>query len=184
MVFGVLALAGGPAIAHGIPPEARQRMIDGGNQEYIRLGAEHMITGYDHPLFLFGVMFFLTRVVDIIRFVSAFTIGHTITLILATCWGITADYYLVDAFIALTAIYIAFQNLDGFRKCLNSGSPDFLYMVLLFGRMYRFGLSTRLQQLPIHESGSPLLHQFPRPVQGQARGKPAGSRKLRRFSRL
>lgn len=158
MAFCVLALAGGPAIAHGISPEARQRMIDGGNLEYIRLGAEHMITGYDHLLFLFGVMFFLTRVVDIVKFVSAFTIGHTITLILATYWGITADYYLVDAFIALTVIYIAFQNLDGFRKYLNSGSPNLLYMVLLFGLMHGFGLSTRLQQLPVHESGSLLLH--------------------------
>jgi hypothetical protein len=114
MAFCVFALAGGSAMAHGISPGARQRMIDGGNLEYIRLGAEHKITGYDHLLFLFGVMFFLTRVVDIIKFVSAFTIGHTITLILATYWGIKADYYLVDAFIALTVVYIAFQNLDGF----------------------------------------------------------------------
>ncbi|MGE0031347.1 MAG: HupE/UreJ family protein [Steroidobacteraceae bacterium] len=158
MVFCTLALAGSPAFAHGISPEARQRMIDGGNLEYIRLGAEHMITGYDHLLFLFGVMFFLTRVVDIIKFVSAFTIGHTITLILATYWGITADYYLVDAFIALTVIYIAFQNLDGFRKYLDSGSPNLLYMVLVFGLMHGFGLSTRLQQLPVDESGSMLLH--------------------------
>lgn len=158
VTFCVLALCGGTAIAHGISPEARQRMIDGGNLEYIRLGAEHMITGYDHLLFLFGVMFFLTRITEIVKFVTAFTIGHTITLILATYLQITADYHLVDAFIALTVVYIAFQNLDGFRKYLNSGSPSLLYMVLLFGLMHGFGLSTRLQQLPVTEEGSLLLH--------------------------
>lgn len=158
LLLMVLALSGREALAHGISAEARQRMIEGGNLEYIRLGAEHMITGYDHLLFLFGVMFFLTRIIDIIKFVSAFTIGHTITLILATYWRITADYYLVDAFIALTVIYIAFQNMDGFRKYLNTGSPSLLYMVALFGLMHGFGLSTRLQQLPVAEGGSMLLH--------------------------
>ncbi|NJO12857.1 MAG: HupE/UreJ family protein, partial [Gammaproteobacteria bacterium] len=137
---------------------ARQRMIDGGNLEYIRLGAEHMVTGADHLLFLFGVMFFLTRLSDIVKFVSAFTLGHTLTLILATYLQITANYYLVDAFIALTVIYKAFENLDGFRRYLNSGSPNLLLMVLLFGLVHGFGLSTRLQQLPIEEGGGMLLH--------------------------
>jgi len=154
----LLVLAAGSASAHGISEEARQRMLEGGNLEYIRLGAEHMITGYDHLLFLFGVMFFLSRLIDIIKFVSAFTIGHTITLVFATYLGITANYYLIDAFIAITVIYKAFENLDGFRKYLNSGSPNLLAMVFLFGLVHGFGLSTRLQQLPIAEDGGMLLH--------------------------
>ena len=133
-------------------------MIDGGNLEYIRLGAEHMITGYDHLLFLFGVMFFLTRFRDIVMFVSAFTIGHTITLTLATYLQISANYYLVDAFIAVTVAYKGFENLDGFKKCLNVESPNLLLMVLLFGLVHGFGLSTRLQLLPIAEGGEMLLH--------------------------
>lgn len=144
--------------AHGISEEARQRMIEGGNLEYIRLGAEHMITGYDHLLFLFGVMFFLRRLSDIVKFVTAFTIGHTITLIFATYLQITANYYLVDAFIALTVVYMGFQNLDGFRNYLNTVSPNLLLMVLLFGLIHGLGLSTRLQQLPIAEGGAMLLH--------------------------
>lgn len=148
----------GAVFAHGISEEARQRMIDGGNLEYLRLGAEHMITGYDHLLFLFGVMFFLTRLGDIIRFVTAFTIGHTITLIFATYLKITADYYLVDAFIALTVAYKGFENLDGFRKCLNTASPSLLAMVFAFGLVHGFGLSTRLQQLPVAEGGGILMH--------------------------
>lgn len=148
----------GSVVAHGLSEDAWQRMIEGGNLEYIRLGAEHMITGYDHLLFLFGVMFLLTRLRDIIKFVTAFTIGHTITLISATYLQITANYYLVDAFIALTVVYIAFENLNGFRKYLNTASPNLLVMVLLFGLVHGFGLSTRLQQLPVAEEGSMLLH--------------------------
>ena len=146
------------AFAHGISDEARRRMIEGGNLEYLRLGAEHMVTGYDHLLFLFGVMFFLTRLGDIVKYVTAFTIGHTITLIFATYFQITANYYLVDAFIAVTVAYKGFENLDGFRRCLNVDSPNLLLMVLIFGLVHGFGLSTRLQQLPIEEGGAMILH--------------------------
>ena len=156
--FIVALLASGTSVAHGISEEARQRMIDGGNFEYIRLGAEHMITGYDHLLFLFGVMFFLSRFRDIVKFVSAFTIGHTITLVFATYLQISANYYLVDAFIALTVAYKGFENLDGFKKYLNTASPNLLLMVLLFGLVHGFGLSTRLQQLPVAEDGGMLLN--------------------------
>ena len=151
-------LAGSAVLAHGITEEARVRMIEGGNLEYIRLGAEHMLTGYDHLLFLFGVMFFLTRLGDIVRFVTAFTLGHTITLILATYLQITANFYLVDAFIAITVAYKGFENLDGFRKYLNSGSPNLLGMVFAFGLVHGFGLSTRLQQLPLVGEDGMLLN--------------------------
>jgi len=154
----VTLLTGTAVFAHGISVEARQRMIDGGNLEYLRLGAEHMITGYDHLLFLFGVMFFLKSLMDIVKFVSAFTIGHTITLVLATYMQISANYYLVDAFIAVTVAYKGFENLDGFEKYLNIKSPDLLSMVLFFGLIHGFGLSTRLQQLPIDEGGGMLMH--------------------------
>ena len=157
-LVAVTLLAGPAALAHGISEEARRRMIEGGNLEYMRLGAEHMITGYDHLLFLFGVMFFLNRMSDIIKFVTAFTIGHTITLIFATYMQISANYYLVDAFIAVTVAYKGFENLDGFKKYLNVKSPSLLAMVLVFGLIHGFGLSTRLQQLPIDEGGAMLAH--------------------------
>jgi hypothetical protein len=112
-----------------------------------------MITGYDHLLFLFGVMFFLTRFSAIIKFVTAFTAGHTITLIAATFVGIQANYFLVDAVIACTVIYKGFDNLDGFRKYLNVNSPNLLTAVFVFGLIHGFGLSTRLQQLPILGDG-------------------------------
>lgn len=121
--------------------------------EYIELGASHMLTGYDHLLFLFVVIFFLTRFNDIIKFITAFTIGHSITLIFATLYGIQANYFLIDAVIALTVCYKAFENLDGFKRFLNSHSPNLTWMVFGFGLIHGFGLSTRLQQLPLGDDG-------------------------------
>ena len=117
--------------AHGISAEDMQLMTDGGNLHYIWLGATHMLTGYDHLLFLLGVVFFLTSTRDIIKFVTVFTIGHSITLIFATFIGISVNYYLIDAVIALSVIYKAFDNNKGFQHYLGIKSPNLLVMVLL-----------------------------------------------------
>ena len=103
-----------------------------------------MLTGYDHLLFLAGVIFYLSGFKDILKFITVFTIGHCITLIFATYKGITADEHLVDAVIALSVLYKGFENLGGFEK-LKVKSPDLLLMVGVFGLIHGFGLSTRLQ---------------------------------------
>jgi len=128
-------------------------MIGGGYLKYIELGAEHMVTGYDHLLFLLGVVFFLTTFRQIAKFITAFTIGHSITLIFATFMGITANYFLVDAVIALTVAYKGFDNLGGFQKVFKTSSPNLVVLVFTFGLIHGFGLSTRLQQLPLGEDG-------------------------------
>ena len=115
-----------------------------------------MITGYDHILFLIGVIFFLTRFSDIVKFVTAFTIGHSITLIIATLFKITANYYLIDAVIAFSVIYKGFENLDGFKKWLSINPPNLVLMVFLFGLIHGFGLSTRLQQISL--GGNNLIY--------------------------
>jgi hydrogenase/urease accessory protein HupE len=76
-------LAPSIALAHGISDADKQAMLEGGYFQYAVLGAKHMLTGYDHLLFLFGVVFFLTKFGDIVKFVTAFTVGHCITLITA-----------------------------------------------------------------------------------------------------
>ncbi len=141
------------AFAHGVAESDKQRMVDGGILDYLVLGAKHMVTGYDHLLFLFGVIFFLTKFKDIVKFITAFTLGHSITLIFATFLGITANEYLVDAVIALTVIYKGFDNIDGFRKYLKINAPNLLALVFIFGLIHGFGLSTRLQQLPLGDHG-------------------------------
>ncbi|OUR95466.1 hypothetical protein A9Q84_16670 [Halobacteriovorax marinus] len=146
------------SLAHGITEEAKRSMIEGGYLQYIWLGAEHMITGYDHLLFLFGVIFFLATFKDIVKFISVFTLGHSITLILATFMGITANYWLVDAVIALSVCYKGFDNNKYFESYFGmKKAPNLLFMVLIFGLIHGFGLSTRLQQLPLGEKGSAML---------------------------
>ena len=141
------------AIAHGISEADKDMMLSGGYLEYIWLGASHMVTGYDHLLFIFGVIFFLTKFKDIVKFITSFTLGHSVTLIFATFWGITANYYLVDAVIALTVIYKGFDNIEGFQKYLKVKPPNMLVLVFIFGLIHGFGLSTRLQELPLGHHG-------------------------------
>ena len=155
--LALFLLASTSLYGHGISAEDTKAMIDGGNLRYIWLGATHMLSGYDHLLFLFGVVFFLSTTKDIVKFVSIFTLGHSITLIFATFMGITANYYLVDAVIALSVIYKAFDNNKGFEDYLGMKSPNLLVMVLIFGLIHGFGLSTRLQQLPLGEQNADML---------------------------
>jgi hydrogenase/urease accessory protein HupE len=146
-------LLAGNAIAHGISAADRQAMLDGGYLEFTWLGATHMLTGYDHLLFIFGVIFFLTNFRDIVKYITVFTLGHSITLVFATIFGISANYFLVDAAIALSVCYKGFDNLDGFKKYLGRPSPNLLMVIFGFGLIHGFGLSTRLQQLPLGDSG-------------------------------
>lgn len=145
------------AMAHGISEADRQSMLDGGYLRYIGLGASHMLTGYDHLLFLFGVVFFLTGFKDVAKFVTVFTIGHCITLVFATYYKITWNYYLVDAIIALSVIYKGFDNNGGFQKYFQMASPNLLAAVFGFGLLHGFGLSTRLQQLPLGDDNTAML---------------------------
>jgi len=154
LVLGLVLVCGTlRAEAHGISESSRDTMADGGILEYIWLGAEHMVTGYDHLLFLFGVLFFLTSFRDVVRFITAFTLGHCITLLGATLAGVTANAYLIDAVIAASVIYKGFENLDGFKKTLGIQPPNLLFMVFIFGLIHGFGLSTRLQELTLGHDG-------------------------------
>jgi len=133
--------------------DADQEVLNnGGLLSYIWVGAKHMVTGYDHILFLVGVIFFLKNFKDILLFITVFTIGHSITLTGATYLGIQANEYLIDAVIGLSVLYKGFENLDGFKKIFNVGSPNLLVMVFLFGLIHGLGLSTRLQSFALGET--------------------------------
>ncbi len=153
----MLLMSSTQLFGHGISPADKLAMIEGGNLSYVWLGATHMLSGYDHLLFLFGVMFFLKTFRDVVIFISVFTLGHSITLIFATFMGITANYYLIDAVIAISVIYKGFDNNKGFENYLGVKAPNLLAMVFLFGLIHGFGLSTRLQELPLGEQGTAML---------------------------
>ncbi len=131
--------------AHGVSSSDQEILDNGGLLSYIYVGAKHMITGYDHLLFLAGVIFYLKGFKDILRFITVFTIGHSITLLGATYLSIKANDHLIDAIIALSVLYKGFENLGGFEKYLKIKSPNLLLMVFIFGLIHGFGLSTRLQ---------------------------------------
>ena len=137
------------AFAHGISDSDKSEMVQGTLADFFYLGAKHMVTGYDHILFLIGVIFFLTRITDIAKFVTAFTVGHSITLVFATFYEISINYYLIDAVIAISVMYKGFENLDGFNKWFSINAPNKILMVLIFGLIHGFGLSTRLKQIDL-----------------------------------
>lgn len=153
LILGILVFMLLPqfASAHGMSEADKLAIIEGGNLRYMWLGATHMLSGYDHLAFVFGIIFFLNSFRDIAKYVTAFTLGHSVTLIYATFNAIQLNYFAIDAVIGLSVSYIAFSNIDGFRKYLRINPPNMMLMIIGLGLIHGFGLSTRLQQLPLSE---------------------------------
>ena len=118
---------------------------------FIYLGAKHMITGYDHLLFLAGVIFFLHRLKDVALYVTLFALGHSATLLIGVIGGIRASPYLIDAVIGLSVVYKALENIGALRKV--GIRIDSRAAVLVFGLAHGFGLSTKLQDLSLSNEG-------------------------------
>jgi hypothetical protein len=119
---------------------------------FIYLGAKHMVTGYDHLLFIFGVIFFLYRLSHVALYVTMFSIGHSTTLLAGVLGGIHVNPYLIDAIIGLSVVYKAFDNLDGFKTLFGIEFNQKL-MVLVFGLFHGLGLATKLQTLNPSKDG-------------------------------
>lgn len=119
---------------------------------YCALGAKHMVTGYDHLLFLVGVVFYLRRIREIAIFVSLFALGHTLTLISGVLFELDVNPYVVDAIIGLSVAYKGFDNLGGFRRLFGE-TPDERLAVFIFGLFHGLGLATKLQGSGLHSDG-------------------------------
>ena len=154
LVFLAL-LAPAAAGAHGVTggDAAFLQGIDGAAiGPFMYLGAKHMVTGYDHLLFLVGVIFFLYRLKDVFLYVSLFTVGHSLTLLAGVLGGIQANAYIIDAIIGLSVVYKAFDNMGGFKTLLGV-QPDTRAAVLVFGLFHGFGLATKLQEFQLSGNG-------------------------------
>jgi hypothetical protein len=153
--IAVLCLAASDTMsAHGVSSKDARYLLSVDGAAIIPLmylGAKHMVTGYDHLLFLVGVIFFLYRLKDILLYVSLFTIGHSLTLLGGALGGIRADAYLVDAVIGLSIVYKAFENMGGFKTL--GFQPDTRAAVLVFGLVHGFGLATKLQEYALSRNG-------------------------------
>ena len=119
---------------------------------FMYLGAKHMVTGFDHILFLVGVIFFLYKLTDVVLYVSLFTLGHSATLLFGVLGNIGANAYLVDAVIGLSVAYKAFDNMGGFERLFHVRlNPK--GAVLVFGLFHGFGLATKVQEFTLSETG-------------------------------
>jgi hypothetical protein len=143
------------AYAHGVAEGDKGyiREITGVNIiPFIYLGAKHMVTGYDHLLFLFGVIFFLYKMRDIGLYVSLFAIGHSTTLLIGTFFDISVSAYLIDAIIGLSVVYKALDNLGAFQRWFGI-QPNTKLATLIFGFFHGFGLATKIREFEISPDG-------------------------------
>lgn len=156
LLAALLLVTGADAVAaHEVAADdaAFLRSIDGPAVAPLTyLGAKHMFTGYDHILFLVGVVFFLHRMRDVVTYVSLFTVGHSITLLVGVFAGVRANPFVVDAIIGLSVVYKAFDNMDGFERVLGV-RPDTKLAVLVFGLFHGFGLATTVQEYSLSQEG-------------------------------
>lgn len=141
-------------LVHDVSQADRNILQGGSFIDYLMVGAKHMLTGYDHLLFLLGVVFFLKGFKDIITFITAFTVGHSLTLLLATHFQLAVNEFLIDAIIGLSVFYKGFENLDLFKKIFKVSPPNLLRMVFLFGLIHGLGLSSRLQTMSVESERS------------------------------
>ena len=155
LLIFVSILANSQLVAHGVA-EGDAAFIEGNTGiqffPFIYLGAKHMVSGYDHLLFLLGVIFFLYRLKDIAIYVSLFAIGNSITLLWGVLNNTQVSPYIVDAIIGLSVVYKGFDNLGGFKKLLGY-QPNTKAAVLIFGFFHGFGLATKLQDFTLSENG-------------------------------
>lgn len=151
----LLCLSWNTALAHGVDG-ATQTFLSGNKGvafgPFLYIGAKHMLTGYDHLLFLVGVIFFLFRTRDVVIYVSFFTIGHSVTLLLGVMADIAVNAYLIDAVIALSIVYKGFDNLGGF-KAFFGYQPNTKGAVVIFGLFHGFGLATKIQEFNFDRTG-------------------------------
>ena len=151
----LLLLCTGSALAHGVAEGDKGYIqeISGTHLiPFMYLGAKHMFTGYDHLLFLFGVIFFLYRLRDIALYVTLFAIGHSTTMLLGVFWGTNINSYLIDAIIGLSVVYKALDNLGAYQRWFGV-QPDTKTATLVFGLFHGFGLATKVQEFELSPDG-------------------------------
>jgi len=152
-MFGLIGL--NAALAHAVAEGDKGYIqeITGVNIiPFVYLGAKHMVTGYDHILFLFGVIFFLYRLKHIAIYVSLFAIGHSTTMLLGVYFNVGINSYIIDAIIGLSVVYKALDNMGAFQRWLGF-QPNTKAATLIFGLFHGFGLSTKILEYNISPDG-------------------------------
>jgi hypothetical protein len=143
------------ALAHGVTAGDKGYLQEVSGRlliPFAYLGAKHMVTGYDHLLFLLGVIFFLYKLRDVGLYVTLFAIGHSLTLITGVLTGVRASAFLIDAIIGLSVAYKALDNLGAFKTWFGF-QPDARAATLIFGFFHGFGLATKILDYEVSPEG-------------------------------
>ena len=155
LAISLLLMGMADALAHGVA-EGDKGFIQESTgvmlMPFVYMGAKHMITGYDHLLFLFGVIFFLYRLKDVGLYVTLFAVGHSVTLLLGVLADISISSYVIDAIIGFSVVYKALDNLGAFQRWFGY-QPDTRAATLIFGLLHGFGLATKIQEFEISPDG-------------------------------
>lgn len=155
IALGAIAASVAPALAHAVTPGDAgyiQEIWGVHIIPFIYLGAKHMVTGYDHILFLLGVVFFLYRMKDVAIYVSIFAFGHSVTMLLGVWYGWGINAYVIDAIIGLSVVYKALDNLGAYKRWFGV-QPDTKAATLIFGLFHGTGLATKILEYRIAEDG-------------------------------
>jgi hypothetical protein len=154
MMLAIVALSAA-ASAHGVAEDDKAYFEQSSGAHilpFIYLGAKHMVTGYDHLLFLFGVIFFLYRLKDVGAYVTLFAVGHSITLLSGVLSQTHVNPFIVDTIIGFSVVYKALDNMGALERVLGF-QPNTKAAVLVFGLFHGFGLATKLQELALSKDG-------------------------------
>ncbi|MEQ1691792.1 MAG: HupE/UreJ family protein [Gemmatimonas sp.] len=150
-----MALTPAVALAHGVTAGDKgyiQETFGTRIIPFMYLGAKHMVTGYDHLLFLLGVIFFLYRLKDIGVYVTLFAVGHSLTLLFGVLTGVSVNAYLIDAIVGFSVVYKALDNLGAFKRWLGV-QPSTKAATMIFGLFHGLGLATKLLDFEMASEG-------------------------------
>jgi len=153
--FGLALVWAGGALAHAVTLGDKgyiQEITGAQVIPFLYLGAKHMVTGYDHILFLFGVIFFLYGMREIALYVSLFAVGHSVTMVLGVWFNFGINAYIIDAIIGFSVVYKALDNLGAFRAWFGV-QPDTRVATLVFGLLHGFGLASKIIEYDISADG-------------------------------
>jgi len=163
-LFAVMGLAMMLVALFGIIPDAWAHGVTQGDKGYIQettgvhpipfiyLGAKHMMTGYDHLLFLLGVIFFLYRMKDVTIYVTLFAVGHIVTLLFGVLMEISISSYIIDAIIGFSVVYKALDNMGAYQRWFGF-QPNTKAATLIFGLLHGFGLATKILDYELSPDG-------------------------------
>jgi hypothetical protein len=155
LLFACLAMLSAEALAHGVTSGDKGYIQESSGMmpiPFIYLGAKHMVTGYDHLLFLLGVIFFLYKLKDVTIYVTLFALGHVITLISGVLLEVAISAYIIDAIIGFSVAYKALDNMGAFQRWFGF-QPNTKVATLIFGLFHGMGLATKILEYEISPDG-------------------------------